>query len=89
MDSKSVCYENRTKLAKCRGLETTAPRETISGFDGVCGVRRCVREAYGYWALLRARKPERTLVSEGLAVEAVFYEPVSWAEFPKSCPYRS
>ena len=39
IDSKSVAYENRTKNAKCGGLETNGPRERISGADGcaACG----------------------------------------------------
>ena len=33
-DSKSVTYENRTKSAKCGGLETNGPRERISVLTG-------------------------------------------------------
>ena len=34
-DSKSVAYKNRTKSAKCGGLETNGPRERISGLERV------------------------------------------------------
>lgn len=56
-DSKSVAYENRTKSAKCGGLETNGRRERISGPDGCVSVRRFTREARGYWASMRARRP--------------------------------
>jgi hypothetical protein len=66
-DSKSVAYENRTKSAKCGGLETNGPRERISGPDGLNAVRRFSREARGYWRFQRGKSRRRKLVSEGLA----------------------
>ncbi len=61
-DSKSVAYENRTKSAKCGGLETNGPRERISGPDRGAAVRRFLREAHGYWASMRARKPAENVL---------------------------
>ena len=66
-ESISATYENRTKTAKCGGLETNGPRERISGPDGCAAVRRFVREARGYWQFQRAKTQRRMLVSEGLA----------------------
>jgi hypothetical protein len=66
-DSKSAAYEFRTKWAQSGGLETNRLRERISGPDGNTAVRSFVRDARSYWALLRARKPRRILVREGLA----------------------
>ena len=67
IDSKSVAYENRTKNAKCGGLETKQPRERISGSDGLTAVRRFCREARGYLRFQHAKTRRRMLVPEGLA----------------------
>jgi hypothetical protein len=45
--SKSVVYENRTKSAKCGGLETIGPRERKSGSNGLTAVRRLVAKGRG------------------------------------------
>ncbi len=66
-DSKSVAYENRTKSAKCGGLETNGPRERISGLGGGVVVRRFPREARSYWRFQRGKSQRRKLVTEGLA----------------------
>lgn len=66
-ESKSVVYENRTKSAKCGGLETSAPRERISGSDRLTPVRRFASEVRGYWRFQRARSGRRMLFAEGLA----------------------
>ena len=66
-DSKSVAYENRTKNAKCGGLETNRPRERISSLGGCVAVRRFVREARGYWRFQSAKTPRRMLVAAGRA----------------------
>lgn len=71
-DSKSVAYENRTKSAKCGGLETNGPRERISTPDRCRAVRRFVREACGYWRFRRAKTQRRMLVAEELAEEKRF-----------------
>jgi hypothetical protein len=36
-ESKSTCYENRTKFPQSGGLERNGPRERISGSDRVSG----------------------------------------------------
>src|SRR6476646_2984097 len=73
-DSKSVAYENRTKSAKCGGLETNGPREKISGLGGLTAVRRFRAKARRYWRFQRGKTRRRKLVSEGLA-ERVGFEP--------------
>jgi hypothetical protein len=49
-DFKISAYENRTKSAKCGGLETR-PRERISGPSRLRAVRRFVREGLPLLAL--------------------------------------
>jgi len=66
-DSKSVAHENRTKSAKCGGLDTNGSRERISDLGGRVAVRRFVREARGYWRFQRAKTRQRMLVAKGLA----------------------
>jgi hypothetical protein len=56
-ESKSITYEIRTKSAKSGGLETNAPRETISGPESVSAVRRLSHEGPG---LLRFLRPEKS-----------------------------
>jgi hypothetical protein len=56
-DSKSGAYEFRTKSAQSGGLETNGGRERISDLSRHAAVRRFSREACGYWASMRARKP--------------------------------
>ena len=65
--SKSTAYENRTKSAKCGGLETNGPRERIPASDRVSAVRRFSRKAHGYWASVHAHKAAENVVAEGLA----------------------
>jgi hypothetical protein len=66
-DSKSTAYKNRTKSAKCGGLETNAPREKISRPDGCAAVRRFVREARGYWRFENGKIQQRDFAAEELA----------------------
>jgi hypothetical protein len=61
-------YENRTKIAKCGGLETNDPIERISCPDGLTAVRRVPREARR-WRFQSVKTRPRTLVSEGLATD--------------------
>jgi hypothetical protein len=60
-------YENRTKSAKCKGLETNGPRERISTLDRRRGVRRFAHDACGYWGLQRGKIQWRILLAQGLA----------------------
>ena len=64
---KINCYENRTKSAKCGGLETNGPRERISGPHGLTTVRRFRAKGRGYWRFHRAKNQRRMLVAEGPA----------------------
>ena len=57
----------RRESAQSRGSETNGRRERISGLGLLGAVRGFSREARGYWASLRARKPQRKLVAEALA----------------------
>ena len=66
-DSKSIAYENRTKSAKCGGLETNGPRERISDPNGCAAVRRFRAKDRRYWRFQRSRTWRRMLVAEGLA----------------------
>ena len=66
-DSKSVAYENRTKSAKCGGLETNGPRERISGPDRAQRSAEVSREARRYWRFQCAENRRRMFVAEGLA----------------------
>ena len=62
IDSKSAAYEFRPKAAQSGGLETKGTGERIWELGRRCVVR-------GYWALSRARKPQRMLVAMRLAEE--------------------
>jgi hypothetical protein len=75
-DSKSAAYENRTKSAKCGGLETNGLRERIRRLGQHLAVRRFVREARGYWRFQRGKIQRRMLVAKGLAAEMGFELPV-------------
>jgi hypothetical protein len=75
-ESISITYENRTKSAKCGGLETNGARERISGPDGLNAVRRFPREARGYWRFQRDKSLRRKLVAKGLAERKGFELPV-------------
>lgn len=64
---KSATYANRTKWAKCGGLETNGTRERISGLCGCVVVRRFSREARGYWRFQRDEIRRRLLNAVRLA----------------------
>jgi hypothetical protein len=66
-NSKSAAYENRTKSAKCGGLETNGRRERILSLDRHVAVRRSARNARGYWASIRLKSRQRMLLAQGLA----------------------
>src|SRR5215204_6468103 len=66
-DSKSIAYENRTKTAKCGGLETNGPRERISPFNTLSAVRRFSHEPLGYWRFHCAKTRRRLFVAGELA----------------------
>jgi hypothetical protein len=85
IDSKSVAYKNRTKNAKCGGLETNAPRERISGLGERVAVRRFVREGRGYWRFQRAKTRQRMLVAEGLAEREGFELAMQFFEDSGDC----
>ena len=73
-DSKSGPYENRTKSAQSKGLETNGRRERIFGLTRRAAVRRFAREARCYWASMRRPSHQRMLVEPGLA-EDMGFEP--------------
>ena len=56
-DSISTAYEFCTKSVQSGGLEKNGWREGISGLGRCVAVRRFAREARGYWAFMRARRP--------------------------------
>jgi hypothetical protein len=56
-DSTSVAYENRTKSAKCGGLEKTGREREFRSPMGSTAVRRFVRDAPSYWAFYVRSKP--------------------------------
>jgi hypothetical protein len=66
-DSKSFAYENRTKNAKCGGLETNGPRERISSPERHNAVRSFCAMARGYRLFQRGKTRRRMLASEELA----------------------
>ena len=76
-NSKSVAYENRTKTAKCGGLETNGPREKIRALNRLrrsAEVFARMPAVIGVRSALKAER--RKLVAEVLAEREGFELPV-------------
>jgi hypothetical protein len=84
-DSKSVAYENRTKSAKCGGLETNGPREGNSSPDGLTAVRRFRANDRRYWRFQPGKIQRRKLLAEGLAQGEELYSNVLSQDFEAFC----
>ena len=75
-DSISITYEFRTKSAQSGALETNGPRERISVLSRRAAVQSSVRDALGYWGILRAKTRQRKFVKKELAEREGFEPPV-------------